>query len=538
MLRRIAIASFLLLFAGCGSRTLDVNVKLLTQSCPGKDGKTVDALASVSDLEFVVTGDGLDKPMDTTVTVKDGKVTLPGIPLGAKGQVLNRLITVKAHFGSGGPVTAKGAAVVQMSSDEQGPVTIPIFLHPVESFVYTADAGDPSKCTEMNKPRAGHTATLLPDGRVLVVGGAEFDAVGGLTIQDSAELFDPLTGKFTLLGPGQGGPKLARLYQSATLLQDGRVLVAGGEISVDGQLQTARPTEIFDPKTDAFSAGPLLDQGRARHSALLAAGGLVVVAGGYADPGNPLPLKSTEFWDPTKGASTFTVGPNLPQGRSEACATTIRGGQVVVLAGGKTVDGTGKIAATDQIAFLHDVNGAMSLLTDSTGAPLTFQMGQPRYDLGCGTLQVPDGSGGTKDVVALAGGFQTVDQYGGSSVSSAVELFDPASGVSNAGSLSAGARGNLCAVQVDPQTVVFIGGYNSDDDTVATGSEQLSIGSDGTPKIHKTAGAPMNDGRFLHQCTRLADGSILVTGGMLDTPRKAGDPLSLRTAEVYTPLTQ
>jgi N-acetylneuraminic acid mutarotase len=136
----------------------------------------------------------------------------------------------------------------------------------------------------MNTPRVEHTATLLPDGRVLVTGGND------LVHLASFELYDPKLNKW-LQGPT--GMSHARSQHTATLLEetgtprDGMVLVTGGYNAVDGDLVF---TELFDPAENAWSSSDTMSQARRRHTATLT-NGKVLVAGGFG-PG-PIMVKGS-----------------------------------------------------------------------------------------------------------------------------------------------------------------------------------------------------------------------------------------------------
>jgi hypothetical protein len=176
---------------------------------------------------------------------------------------------------------------------------------------------DPIEVPPMSGPRADHTATLLRDGRVLVVGGFP----SGLY---PAEIFDPIALTWTP-SPISG----TRYWHTATLLADGKVLVVGG-IGPNG-------AEIYDPATGTWSlTNPPIHE-RIRHTATLLDNGLVLVAGGTASS------NTAELYDPATG-SWFPTG-NLTYGRSDHTATLLYTGQVLV-AGGYS-SGAGHLTATE-----------------------------------------------------------------------------------------------------------------------------------------------------------------------------------------------
>jgi hypothetical protein len=130
-----------------------------------------------------------------------------------------------------------------------------------------------SQTGSTNAPRQQHTATLLPNGKILVDGG-----VGVPTPLNSAELYDPATGAFTSTGSLNTG----RYGHSATLLQNGKVLLAGG--CCDSSGRPLASAELFDAATGTFTpTGPMLDT-LFNHTATLLPNGQVLIAGGWRGP--------------------------------------------------------------------------------------------------------------------------------------------------------------------------------------------------------------------------------------------------------------
>jgi hypothetical protein len=164
--------------------------------------------------------------------------------------------------------------------------------------------------------RTGHSATLLPDDRVLAVGGLDR---GGHALA-STDLFDPSAVRWA------GGPALAtpRAKHTATLLDDGHLLIVGGRDD-QGSLESV---EIFDPGTDTWSPEPPLREARSEHAAVKLADGRVLVVGGSGAKG---PLKSVEIYDPAE--RRWLEAASLPTGRSQASATLLPDGSVMLVGG-------------------------------------------------------------------------------------------------------------------------------------------------------------------------------------------------------------
>jgi hypothetical protein len=140
-------------------------------------------------------------------------------------------------------------------------------------------AQPPGKFTptgNMTAPRSWHTATLLPNSKVLIAGGAGPTFNVTLT---SAELYDPSTGTFT----AAGNMTTPRSEHTATLLPNGKVLIAGGarDSSPDGNYLPVASAELYDPSTGIFAATGSMTAARIGHAATLLPDGRVLMAGGH-----------------------------------------------------------------------------------------------------------------------------------------------------------------------------------------------------------------------------------------------------------------
>ncbi len=174
----------------------------------------------------------------------------------------------------------------------------------------------------LDPPRWKPTETLLSDGRVLVVGGGDPYDYG--PDPDAAEVWDPKTGAFA----PAGSLIETRLHPTTTLLPDGRVLVVGGS-GEDGPLASA---EVWEPSTGEFSPTGSLDGARSLHTATLLPDGRVLVVGGWRDEmGSYVELASAEIWDPATGA--FGPAGLLVEARDNHTATLLPDGRVLAVGG-------------------------------------------------------------------------------------------------------------------------------------------------------------------------------------------------------------
>ena len=199
----------------------------------------------------------------------------------------------------------------------------------------------------MSAPRSAHTATPLPDGRVLIAGG--FISEESPTL--GAEVFDPRTGRFAAL------PRMLTLRHShsATMLPNGKVLIAGGYTA--GSI-TSAAAELFDPATNSFTPTGSLRTTRAGHIATLLRDGRVLIAGGVGAGWSF--LASAEVYDPATGK--FTRTGDMTVARESHVAVELRDGRVLVIGGHR--DRRADITLYASAETYDPVNGAFTRVGD------------------------------------------------------------------------------------------------------------------------------------------------------------------------------
>jgi hypothetical protein len=272
--------------------------------------------------------------------------------------------------------------------------------------------------------RAGHTATALEDGRVLIVGGYPDEGRPPLA---SIEAYDPRSGRFTEVASMSS----ARGAHTATRLADGRVLIVGG---IDGR-RALSSVELFDPATNRVTAAAALPAPKATHGAARLTDGRVLVAGGQTGVGHGNGLTDTAYvYDPADNRWKDLVGLSRPAYKL-ALAPLPGGGAIVV--GGQLADDPASRLATTQI-YEH-LAGAFR------PGPT---MSEPRYKISDAVVALPDGR------VVIAGGF-------------GVDVYQRGRLAHVAGS-DGHERQMPAAVALDDGTVLVTGGY--DDRTRVTAS--------------------------------------------------------------------
>jgi hypothetical protein len=239
------------------------------------------------------------------------KATLPQVGIGKWTSTSN---LAQARSNSASVLLADGRILIIGGENSNGPLA--------SAEIFGSD-GIISSAGLMNGARSQHFAVMLSDSRVLVGGGT---TTGGGTT-NSAEIYDPAANSWTQINP----LTTPRANATAALLQDGRVLIAGG----DNAGVPSNTIEIYDPSTGNFSFAATLSTPRTQHAMAVLQDGHVLIAGGF-DGTNP--LGSTEIFDPT--SDTVSAGPLLATARYAASATTLLNGQVAVI-GGAGSDGSG-----------------------------------------------------------------------------------------------------------------------------------------------------------------------------------------------------
>ncbi|MDP7040057.1 MAG: kelch repeat-containing protein [Myxococcota bacterium] len=382
-----------------------------------------------------------------------------------------------------------------------------VVLGRVNEFYTTTLGETPTKCTQLNHDRRGHSATLLSDGRVFLAGGEQvvIETQNESYFFDNTEFFDPKTGRFTT-GPGM--ESINRAYHSATLLQDGNLLIAGGVGVINSVATSLNSALLYDPESGTYAAVPMVQQ-RSHHTATLLEDGSVILIGGRYEG---QVLTSTEIFDPI--TQTFSAGPFLNTARAGHSAVRI-GTMGVAVIGGHSVNAT-----------LNSIEFVAPLQTQTITGP---NLVTARH--GAIAVYVDD-----FDAILVAGGYESIhtEFSTGRGLNSIeiikVENSNPATStmVCSALTLSA-ARGGAAFAKLESGEILLAGGTNGSG-TIESSAELIKLTNLSNCTLSKTSLTSLSTARSQALATPLIGGDILFTGGFQGTD----DALTtVKTANVF-----
>ena len=347
----------------------------------------------------------------------------------------------------------------------------------------------------MATPRRFHTATLLPNGKVLVAGGED----AGSTAFASAELYDPSTGTFS----ATGSMTVPRVGHTATLLNNGKVLITGG--ASDPSEAAVASAELYDPGAGTFTATTgSMTTARVTHTATLLSDGRVVLVGGDViffngvQNTNIKALASAEIFDTNTG--TFAATGNMTVPRENHTATLLTSGKVLITGGSD-----GALGNNTPVVTLY---ASSETFDPSTGQFTAAGMMAAQRDFHTANLLA-------SGKVLVAGGDSA------SQTNATADLFDPTSGSFTATSNLTEPRFYHDSSTLKDGTVLISGG--SDNGTRAKATAEIYEPTAGT---FTTTGS-MNTARVWHTSTVLANGKVLITGGA------GNSSIPMATAELY-----
>ena len=316
----------------------------------------------------------------------------------------------------------------------------------------------------MTRTRAAHTATLLPDGKVLITGGF----AGDQSSLASAEVFDPAQESFAFAG----NMNVARTGHTATLLPNGKVLIAGG---YNGNYLAS--AELYDPAARTFSPTNTMITARSGHVAVLLQNGKVLLAGGVGLGWTF--LGNAELYDPA--TNRFTATGEMLAARESHSATLLANGKVLIAGGHKGRRSAMTIYSSTEI--YDPASGRFSATGDMTRVRHKHE-----------AVLLSDGR------VLIVGG---ADQRDGRPAYSSVEIYNPATGRFTA-------AGNMNSERYKLQGTVIL--LNNGKVLIAGGANRVEV-FDPSRNRFSYARGDMGTTRLFATATRLRNGQVLITGG-------------------------
>lgn len=407
------------------------------------------------------------KMNQTTVYVNAGATsTFSATVTGTSNTAVNWSVL---EGGSGGSINASGlytapalGGTFHVVAQSQADPSLRVSANAIVSSSTTSYTGTFTNVGPTRVRRYRHASTLMPDGRVLIVGGTTTTTWVPIA---SSEWFDPATNTFSDC-PTFTTP---RMNQGQVLLPDGKLLVIGGSQADSSPGQSYATAELYDPATATVTSAGTMATPRGLASTTLLADGRVLVAGGF----NNTVLATAEIWDPR--TKTFSPAGSMSTPRIYHTATLLADGRVMVVGGRGDSTDTASVEIFDPATNNFSSLGAMSQTRSSHAA-----------------LLLPDGR------VLVVGG------YAGSGNTASLLGITPAGTITNLGNLqNAQSGGSL--VMLHNGRAMIVGGGN----LVSTLPEIIDLAT-----FASTTTAPLTEPRSYVQGHSLRNGKVLVGIGL------------------------
>ncbi|HKY43901.1 MAG TPA: kelch repeat-containing protein [Pyrinomonadaceae bacterium] len=342
-----------------------------------------------------------------------------------------------------------------------------VSIAPACSYSSASEASGITAISNMTGTRAAHTATLLPDGRVLIAGGFG----NGQSSLAKAELFDPAQKTFASIG----NMNASRSGHTATLLPNGKVLIAGG---YNGDYLAS--AELYDPAARTFTPTNAMHTARSGHVTVLLPNGKVLLVGGVGTGWTF--LKDAELYDPA--SNSFTKTGEMLTARESHTATLLRNGKVLIAGGHK--DRRAAMTVYSSAEIYDPATGKFSATGDMT-----------RIRHKHGAVLLADGR------VLIVGG---ADKRDGRPAYSSVEIYDPATG-------TFAATGDMNSPRYKLQDTLVL--LNNGKVLIAGGANRAEVFDPARNKFTYVTG-DMGGSRSFATATRLGNGQVLIIGGYQD----------------------